>query len=63
MNVPLPGFMLLVRGVGMCVARVQFRDHVNEGHIHEDASSGHEDQRGQVLQVAQQHPNHHPDEG
>jgi len=55
--------MLLVRGVGMRVARVQFRYHVNESNVHEDAGSPHEDPRRKVFQVAQQYSNHHPDKG
>ena len=55
--------MLLVGRVGVSVARVQFRDHVDQSHVHEDASRAHEDPGSQVFQVAQQDADHHPDEG
>ena len=55
--------MLLVGSVGVSVARVQLRYHVDEGHVHEDASRPHEDPGSQVLKVTQQHTDHHPDEG
>ena len=59
----LPCFVLLVRGVGMRVARVQFRDHVNESNVHKNPGGAHEDPRREVFQIAQQNSDHHPDEG
>ncbi len=58
-----PGLVLLVRSVGVRVARVQLGYHVDEGHVHEDAGRPHEDPGSQVLKVTQEHTDHHPDKG
>ena len=58
-----PGLMLLVGRVGMGVTRVQFGNHVDERHVHEDAGRPHEDPRGKVLEIAQQNADHHAHKG